>query len=234
MNCESANGQPLDEAIMNRPEGNENHADVSQFLITEYSSLQFARSQTIAESNGRLSSYLTVLSATIVSLAFVAQVSGNSEILVYFVLLVVPVTIFLGITTLARIIQLGVAEVVYVRGMNRIRHYFRENTPGVAPYLVLSIFDDQKGIRKSMFISSGFSENFLGAPVIIAVINSILAAVSGGMMSSLFTKVGEYGIYIGGLLFIIALFLHAAFGRKFALRTFEYASGLSDVRFPSP
>ena len=52
---------------------------VVQFLTAEHFTLQGARATTIAEANGRQQTYLSVLSAVILALAFIAQVTKMSS-----------------------------------------------------------------------------------------------------------------------------------------------------------
>src|SRR5690348_13817283 len=74
-----------------------------QILATEHWSLLVTRSMTWNEVFTRASMYITVLSAAVVALALVAQVTAFGPAFRVFALLVLPVVLLVGIATMIRL-----------------------------------------------------------------------------------------------------------------------------------
>jgi hypothetical protein len=53
--------------------------------------------------------------------------------------LVLPVVLFTGLATYIRIIDARIEDFWLVSGMNRLRHAYLENAPGLEPYFVTGI-----------------------------------------------------------------------------------------------
>jgi hypothetical protein len=169
---------------MDGPPGGADRQLVMQFMTTEHFTLQTARAVVNAEISARLQLYLTTLSSAIIALALVAQVSGAlGRAFETFALVLLPVVYFLGVATLTRLLQAAAEWRTYGHGMNRIRHWYLEVAPEMAPYFVLPATDDPwaslaaVGIRRH----STWQGLLATAPWIIVVINSVLAGVVAGL-----------------------------------------------------
>jgi hypothetical protein len=128
---------------MDGPPGGADRQLVMQFMTTEHFTLQTARAVVNAEISARLQLYLTTLSSAIIALALVAQVSGAlGRAFETFALVLLPVVYFLGVATLTRLLQAAAEWRTYGHGMNRIRHWYLEVAPEMAPYFVLPATDD--------------------------------------------------------------------------------------------
>jgi hypothetical protein len=65
-------------------------------------------------------------------------------------LVVLPLVLFLGIATFVRLVQVQRESVVYITGLNRIRHFFQESAPVSRPYFVLPANDDEAAMYRSI------------------------------------------------------------------------------------
>jgi hypothetical protein len=65
--------------------------------------------------------------------------------------------LFLGIATFIRLVEVQRESMVYITGMNRIRHFFHEAAPASRPYFVLPIYDDEPALYRS--IGTGMRRN---------------------------------------------------------------------------
>ena len=128
--------------MMNEQADKEAQQRILQFMTTEHFTLQAARSATIAEANGRCALFIGSLSSAVVALAFIGQASGLSEGFFLFGLVLFPSLLFLGIFTFKRVLQTAVEDIIYARGINRIRHYYVELAPEVRRYFAHAIHDD--------------------------------------------------------------------------------------------
>lgn len=152
---------------------------ILQFMTAEHFTLQTARSATIAEANGRCALFIGSLSSAVVALAFIGQASGLSEGFFLFGLVLFPSLLFLGVFTFKRVLQTAVEDIVYARGINRIRHYYVGSAPEARRYFVQSIHDDTAGALHGMGIVPTDSkwELFQTSAGMVAVINSVIGGV---------------------------------------------------------
>src|SRR5437762_3615560 len=102
-------------------------------MTTEHYNLQTGRSMTIAEANGRASLFVGAVSSGLIALALVAQLSHLGTAFFVFSLVVLPTLLFMGLITFRRVMQAGLADVTYARGINRIRHLYLEYAPEMQP-----------------------------------------------------------------------------------------------------
>src|SRR5213592_826227 len=93
-------------------------------MTTEHYNLQTGRSMTISEANGRASLFVGAVSSGLVALAFAGQISHLGTAFFVFSLVVLPTLLFMGLITFERVLQSGSADVIYARGISRIRHLY--------------------------------------------------------------------------------------------------------------
>jgi hypothetical protein len=173
--------------------------DMDQFLTTEHAALQAARCALVLEGNGRTASFLTTISAGIVALPLVFQISRFGEAFLLFALVRILILGFVGISAYVRMVQLDLADLVYTSAINRIRHYYLEAAPEMTRYLSFPAFDDAQSVSRARVIYTSFAWTVLSYPSgLILVINSLLA----GALASLLV----------GALFQIQLWLAAGVG----------------------
>jgi len=162
---------------------------VAEVLRAEYGMLMNALTASWSVSMSRTSLFLGVLSAAGVALGFAAQAGdGFGPQFFGFALVVLPITLFLGLATFVRQVQVQREAIVYIVGMNRIRRFFSDTVPGVTPYLVLSTHDDTDSLYRSL--GAGMTRRpprfRLGYAVvqtqgIVAVVCGVVAGAIGGI-----------------------------------------------------
>lgn len=209
-------------------------AQTQQFMLTalstEHFTLQGARNATISEANGRASLYLGTLSSGVVALAFIAQISGLSNIFFTFALVMFPSLLFMGIATYVRLVQTAMADILYLRGINRIRHFYTELAPQTKPYFVLSIYDDRSGVIDALGITPSPWQAFFSISGVVMTVNSVIAGVFSGLLVNLIPGISlwiQFAVGLGVLLLVFVL--HARNQRQ------VYARFLArnKARFPS-
>jgi hypothetical protein len=186
---------------------------VADVLRGEYQVLLTSLTSGWSISMLRTSLFLGVLSAAGVALGFAAQAGGlASPTFLGFALVVLPVTLFLGLTTFARLVQIQRESIVYITGMNRIRHYLAANVAGIEPYLVLSVHDDELGLFRNL--GTGMFRKpprFLLAFAlvqtqgIVAVISSVIAALVGLLGARALGAPEVLALVIAALVFVVAI-----------------------------
>ncbi len=150
-----------------------------QILATEHWSLLATRSMTWNELFSRASMFITVLSASVVALALVAQATNFGDDFRTFALLVLPVTLVLGIGTLIRLGDAMSEDVWLVMGMNRLRHAYLELAPDLEPYFITGHHDDLAGIMRTRGPrpQMGPSRMLAATPTLVAIIDAVLVGV---------------------------------------------------------
>lgn len=199
--------------------------DVAEVLRSEYGVLMSALTASWSVSMSRTSLFLGVLSAAGVGLGFAAQAGeGFGPEFSLFALVVLPITLFLGLATFVRQVQVQREVIVYIIGMNRIRRWFRDTVPGVAPYLVLSTSDDELSIYRNMGAGMSrrpprfrFGYALVQTQGIVAVVCGVVAGAIGGIGANWagWSPLATW-LAAGGAFIILAALLFAYWNRSVA------------------
>jgi hypothetical protein len=188
-----------------------------QILSTEHWSLLATRSLAWSEVFARASTYLSALAGAIVALALVGQGSGFGTNFLVFGVVILPVVLVIGVTTHVRMGESNAYEAQCIVGMNRIRHGYLELAPDLEPYFVMSAHDDARGIALTEGIQPGGPQLlhlFASIPVVILVINSVVAAAFMSFVGQLAGAAGQGVLGIGLVTFGAALAAHVSYGRR--------------------
>lgn len=184
-----------------------------QILSTEHWSLLATRNLTWNESFSRASWFVTVVSATVVALALVAQSTDFGPSFRLFAILLIPLLIVIGVATVIRLVQLNSEDVELVIGMNRLRRGYLDLAPELERYFVTGHRDDLAGImrtygtrRTRIPATQYLSSIALLVSLIVAVLTGALAALIGDWLSAGLAATIIIGI-TGSLIALTALIL---------------------------
>lgn len=209
-----------------------------QVLMNEQNTLSSALATNTSESNARAGLYLTISSGALIALSFVGQVSEFGATFYTFLLVLLPIVLILGAITYARLVDIAVQNLVYVQGMNRIRHYYAQVAPPAANYFVLSTYDDYKGASVTM---GGLSNNLHPASRpwwagivttagMIAVLNAMLSGIIVEIsLAQLFPLSVPIEVLIWLAIFILSIAAHG----RFEMRRWRDLDRHVKVEFPS-
>jgi hypothetical protein len=171
-------------------------------LVTEHFVLQSAASSTISESGSRVAIYLSALSSGLVAIGFA---SSSPHALAALAFTVLPTVFVLGWFTIVRLIDTSVANVVSLRRMELIRHYYASIVPTAAAY-----FQPDDPVTGTQGVRYGrWSFLFTMASMVI-VVNSVLGGATVALIFVLAIKAPvalatAIGIAAGLILLVIAL-----------------------------
>ena len=183
-----------------------------QILATEHWSLLASRNLAWNEAFARTGMFLSTLSFAVVALALVGQATGFGEEFRLFALIVLPVVLFVGITTSLRLDSANYHDVICVVGMNRIRANYVRIAPSLAPVFVMGLTDDLRGVELTAANPPhrGWLASVLAAtPALLAVLNGTLLATIVALLL-LQLRVGLVAaVLIGIVAFIVAFALQA-------------------------
>jgi hypothetical protein len=170
-------------------EEGEDHASPAlrlQILTTEHWSLLSTRSLSWNEAFSRATMFLSVLSGAVVALALVAQATAFGDGFVTFALLILPVILFVGVVSFARLVAINHEDVGWVVGMNMLRHAYLEMAPELRDYFITGSNDDEPGVMATYGATpgpGGFAHEFVTTPGMLAVINGVVAGILAAIVT---------------------------------------------------
>ena len=193
-----------------------------QMLATEHWSLLATRSLSWNESFARAGMFLTLLSGATVALALVAQATKFGPGFVLFALLILPVVLFVGLTTYVRLLEINNEDYVWVRGMNRLRAAYLEIDPGLAPHFITGTSEEPDAIFQTFgsqpgepgSLDTGLFHGFVTTPTTIAFVDATLAGVLTAIVVTQLQMAMEFAAGIGVLAFFIVGAALAYFGYR--------------------
>lgn len=189
-----------------------------QILATEHWSLLASRSLAWNETFSRVGMFLSTLTGAIVALALVAQASAFGDGFTLFALVILPVVLFIGVTTLIRLSASNYHDAMCVVGMNRIRAAYLELAPDLERYFVMSAHDDIRGIGITMAARLGGDKIPLvymlaAAPMVVSVLNSVIAGTIAAIAALRMGAATSTALIIGATGFCVAIALQVWYGR---------------------
>ena len=151
----------------------------AQMLATEHWSLLASRSTTQGEVLTRIAIFITLVSAGLLSLGVLGNVTGFRGWFGVAALGVLFLLTFLGLITLVRVYNTATEDLMYVVAMNRLRGAYVDLDPGIERYFLASANDDVVGAQQTYY---SFSARGSGSVVFgssMMIITVVTAAVAG-------------------------------------------------------
>jgi hypothetical protein len=189
----------------------------AQLLATEHWGLLASRSTAQSEVLTRISMFLTLVSAALVSLALVGQATDFSDAFVGFAVGVLAFVSIVGILTQMRVLNVGMEDLMYVLAMNRLRAAYVDIDPGVRPYLMASPHDDEAGSGRTYYFlgnRSSFSQVGGSSMMFIMVVNSALIGLLVAAVAAILGAPTALVITIGVLAGLAYFFFFLARGAR--------------------
>jgi hypothetical protein len=202
-----------------------------QILTTEHWSLLSSRSMSWNEAFSRATMFLSALSGAVVALALVAQATSFGEGFSTFAILILPVVLFVGITTFVRLVEINHEDFNWVAGMNMLRHAYLEAAPELRPYFISGWHDDEAGIMATFGARVGpgtFAHQFVTTPGVVAIIDGVLAGVLAGIVVPRMAVPTTIGLAIAVAVSLATVGLLAAYQYRGSIRGREQRA----ARFP--
>jgi hypothetical protein len=187
----------------------------AQLLATEHWSLLASRSTTQGEVLTRISMFLTLTSASLVSLALVGQATRFSDVFLLLAGVVLLTDLVVGLLTQVRVLNVAAEDIMYVLAMNRLRAAYLELDPGIAKFIMSSPHDDMAGSVQTYYFlgrRSSWSHVAGSSMVFIHTVNSALIAILAGLLASVLgtgTGVAAVLAAVAGLAFLAGSSIHS-------------------------
>lgn len=186
----------------------------AQLLATEHWSLLASRSTTQAEVLTRISIFLTLVSASLVSLALIGQATDFGGGFALAVVIVLGVVALVGVLTELRVAAVGMEDLMYVLAMNRLRAAYLDLDPSLAPWFLASAHDDRAGSIRTYYFFGGKREfvHVAGSSMVLImfVVSALLGLSSAAVVVALQGPVGVtvvVGLAVGLAHLVVALLL---------------------------
>jgi hypothetical protein len=156
--------------------------NAAAILATEHWSLLGPRSLIWNEAMSRTTLFLTVLSASIIALALLADATGFGPQTTTLALVLLPIVLLLGIATYVRLVQINTEEFQLVLAMNRLRRAYLKIEPGLEPYFTTGHHDDERGLVTTYMLQKPTQARLwlhflVNTPTIVATVDAALATV---------------------------------------------------------
>jgi hypothetical protein len=204
----------------------------AQILATEHWSILASRTTTQNEVLTRISMFLTFVSATLVSLALVGQVTGFGSAFPVFAISVLAVALVVGVLTQVRVFNVAEEDLMYVVAMNRLRAAYAELAPGVDRWFMSSPHDDEPGAMRTYFFfrARGGSAVLGSSMAFIAIVD---AALTGLLVATILIVAGlaPVGAFIAAIVLAVAFFAASLLvGYRSYRRTWREHTAMSPTR----
>ena len=159
----------------------------AQLLATEHWSLLATRSMAQSELMSRITTFLMLVSASIVGLALLGQATRFDGRFITFALVLLGMVVMIGALTQIRVFNASNEDLAHVIGMNRLRAAYLEPDPDIERYLVTSAHDG-RGIWQTYnpLLGPNPMQALASSAVFILLVNSALSGVFAALVAVAF------------------------------------------------
>jgi hypothetical protein len=173
-------------------------------MTAEHSNLQSGRFMTVSDANGRTTLFIGTVSGALIAIAFAGQASQMGTAFFMFSLVLFPSLVLMGLFTFERVLQSGIEDLIYARGIALIRHLYLQHAPQMQPYFILSAHDESGKPLLNVGTSPSWWQVFLTTAGMIAFITSMLVGVFVGLLLALLTIPPLVCMGAGIVLFLVS------------------------------
>jgi membrane protein YdbS with pleckstrin-like domain len=183
------------------PESDAVLARRAQILATEHWGLLAARGTAQSEVLTRITIYLTLVSAGLVTIGLLGQATRFEGWFTGAALAILGFLSLVGLMTQTRVGNVAEEDLMYVVAMNRLRGAYVDLDPVVEQYFLASIADDMAGSRRtySFIRRRGLSHIVGSSVVLIVLVNACVFGLFTGALAS------ALGIAVGGAIAIAVI-----------------------------
>jgi hypothetical protein len=204
----------------------------AQLLATEHWSLLATRSTTQSEVLSRITTFLMLVSASIVGLALIGQATRFGGRFLTFALVLLGMVVMIGTLTQIRVVNASNEDLAYVIGMNRLRAAYLELDPGIERYLVTSAHDDDRGIWQTYnpLMGPNPTPALASSAAFILLVNSGLSGVFAALVA---VALDAPGPLVGAVAAACGL-AFLGISLTLVLRQYQRMQRRHVARFPTP
>lgn len=217
---------PLDDAALGRR---------AQLLATEHWGLLAARSTAQSEVLTRITIFLTLVSAGLVTIGLLGQATGFAGWFGGAAIAILGFLAVIGVITHVRVMNASEEDMMYVVAMNRIRAGYVDVDPVLTRYFLAAVHDDEAGMNLtySFLRRRSFSHLFGSSMMLIGiVVGSVVGLLVGAVLTMLGLAVG-WTIALSAVAGVLYLIGGATWGEREYSRAWRDYRPLSSTPQPS-
>jgi hypothetical protein len=191
--------------------------------MLETQELLAQRQMSWTEATNRASMLITVVGATVFALALVGNATQFDKSFLMFAVIVLPIILVIGLSSLGRINELDDQDWHWVQGLNRMRHARLELDPTFAQYLVNSPYDDVKAVLGGYSVATNsMLHNLFVLSSLIAVVVALIAGAFAAAIGLFLDADVLIAILAGAITFVLLMVAISISGyRRFTRSTAE-------------
>jgi len=190
-------------------------------LTTEHWSLISNRTLGYQEMFGRATIFVSILSAVVIALAFLAQATHFGRETLTFAALLIAVALFIGITTFVRSVAVNFEDARWVVGMNQLRDAYEQIVPETAPFLAVgreTLYEQHSLGQGSRQQLGNMGNSLTTTSSVIATLNSVLAGSLAAALVAFFSAGPILAASIGAVVSIVCGVLHVRYAARYRQR----------------
>ena len=189
----------------------------AQILATEHWGLLAARSTAQSEVLTRITIFLTLVSAGLITIGLLGQASGFEGWFTPAMLAILAFLCLIGLLTVIRVMNVSEEDMMYVVAMNRLRGAYAELDPGIEQYFLASTYDDQAGMQRTYsFLRTRGASHLLGSSsLLLFVVDACVFGLFAGAITVAAGGSVGWAIALGavvGLAVMVALGFYSGAG----------------------
>lgn len=198
----------------------------AQLLATEHWGLLAARSTAQSEVLTRITIFLTLVSAGLVTIGLLGQATDFDGWFAGAALAILAFVSVVGAMTQARVFNVAEEDMMYVVAMNRMRGGYADLDPTVDRYFLASIADDEEGLAKtySFLRPRSVSHLFGSSAVLIAFVEACVVGMLAGSALAAASAALGVAIAVGvavGILILVGSVAYGAWTYRYVWRTYR-------------
>ncbi|MET8307210.1 hypothetical protein [Micromonospora sp. NPDC005173] len=172
-------------------------------LTTEHFVLQTSRSATITESVGRATIFLSMLSAALIGLGFVAS---NAALVRPYLGAVLPTLVITGMLTFLRLVQNMVENELDLARIQRIRAYYHRRLAGDHKFFADAVQGEvtTQATWAAVGNTPGRAQMLLTTAALVGAVNALLAGLVVTLLVGLAGLSSGLAIGVGSVLALLA------------------------------
>jgi hypothetical protein len=172
-------------------------------LTTEHYALQASRAGTIEEATGRATIFLSVLSAALIGLGFVAT---NDRLVRPYLAAVLPTLVILGALTFLRLVETTVENSLDLRRIQRIRAYYHHQFASEHDFFADAVAADDSMSTSWNLVGTrpGRWEFLLTTAALVGAVNGVLGGLGVALVIAEVGAGPGLAIAVGVLVAVLA------------------------------
>jgi hypothetical protein len=189
-----------------------------QILTIEHWSLLSTRTLGYQEMIGRATIFTAVVSGVIVALALLAQVTHFGTATLSFALALIPVALFIGLTTFVRSVAINYEDARWVTGMKLLRDAYLKIVPELEPFLVAWQWSKAAGRplgHGSRQRLAQLAHSLTTTSSVVAAMNSVLAGALASDVGALRGASVKFVVCVGSGISLVSAACHILYAARF-------------------